>query len=230
MITATYLSRGFSSFWLQLTPWLNNYVNYLNKGGLQRIDTPLFSNDSPSFRAINNTVAFYKFIELHLTPDCSEDLSNAMNKAFLFLKKLPRNNLDDYKLTNENIEIITQQARRIFYKYRNVNIIANPIFPGCGLILNAEGDFYYQDTLVEIKAGERNLYPSDIKQLIVYGALNYINKNGYPIKKFELFNPRQGIFYSESIENIGLSVSDKSIEEIFTEVCVFADNYGLLSN
>lgn len=230
MISVTTLSRGYSSLWSQVTPWLSGYVSYINQGGLKRVETPIESNDAPSFRAINNSVAFYQFFNVVHYQINLNDFDAAIDKAITHLYHLPRNNIENYVLSDENSSVIQAQVARMMSRYSDVNPILHPQFPGCGIILNAEGDFKYNQTLVEIKAGERDIYPSDIKQLIVYGALNSIASDSHYIDHFELYNPRQGMLYREDVKTLGLLISDRSTEEIYAAICDFAEHHGFHSN
>ena len=71
--------------------------------------------------------------------------------------------------------------------------IDNPIFDNFitkNLFLKADGDYFYNNTLVEIKSSKnKNIQRIYINQLIIYKILNSKNKEKLNIKYFEIFNP-----------------------------------------
>lgn len=220
MIPVTFLSRSFPSFWMSATPWLNTYVSFVNRGQLERFDTPVSYPDEPEFRAINNTVAFYLFLESYRRGAIPKDITSAFYQAKIALQFLPRNNLEKYSMGDNDRKQIIEQTRRLLMCYRQKDILAHPEFPGCGIILSTKGDIVYDDTLVEIKAGERNLAPSDIRQLLIYLSLNFAGGNVFDLKQVEILNPRQGLRYSQEIEDLCRNISDKTSEELFSEIIV----------
>lgn len=221
MIPVTFLSRSFSSFWMSATPWLNNYVSFVNRGQLERFDTSVSYHDEPEFRAINNTVAFYLFLESYRRGGAiPKDITSAFNQAKAALQFLPRNNLETYSMGDNDSKQIIGQTKRLLMCYRQKDILAHPEFPGCGIILSTKGDIVYDHTLVEIKAGERNLIPSDIRQLLIYLALNFAGGNVFDLNQVEILNPRQGLRYSQEIEDLCRNISDKTSEELFSEIIV----------
>lgn len=230
MITITSFSKGYGFFWDQVAPWLSGYVSSINKGHLERVDAPLTISDDPKIRAINNTIAFYAFVNMVNKGASSVGYKKEREQAFNHLKFLPRNNIDSYKMTKDDQKIIMEQVDRLYGQYKDKNVIANPAFPGSGILLSGCGDLYCKNVLIEVKAGERDLYPSDIKQLLIYSALNSISSNYISIINVELYNPRQGTRYSESLEVIGRMISDRSIEEIYSEIINFSETHCLTSH
>jgi hypothetical protein len=61
MISETTFARGHSSFWQEYFPWLNNYVDSINKKELKQLFMPLNISEDPIFRSINNIISFNHF-------------------------------------------------------------------------------------------------------------------------------------------------------------------------
>jgi len=83
---------------------------------------------------------------------------------------------------------------------------------------SCQGDIFYNETLVEIKAGERGILSSDIKQIITYCALNWLSNHPKKIINVEFYNPRQGILWVSELEELIMSVSNLPIEDLFDQI------------
>ena len=229
MISVTNFARGFQSFWSNITPWFHGYVGSINKGQIERFKKPLVSKDLPINRSINNTIAVLKFVEACKSESLNEDLKLAEINAKAQLRYLPRSNCKNYSMGSDDIQQIIDQARRLFVLYSKKLIVPFPFFPGCRVILTCQGDLLYSKTLVEVKAGERDLVPSDIRQTLTYLALNSASKKPISIENIEIVNPRQGTIYYDTVDNLCDAVSDRTKEDIFLEINSFAESYSLIS-
>lgn len=216
MISEKTFARGYSSFWTQNTPWLVDYVSFLNKGSIERIFKPLDSLDEAKHRSINNSAAFIDFKQKRIGEEL--DLLKIISIATDNLKHLPRNGLDTYIFDEINNTIIKEQSKRLTSTYSRKELIFDPQFKGCGIIANCQGDLLYEDVLCEIKAGERNIQSSDIKQLLVYCALNWLSDEKIKINKIEIFNPRQGIYWNSTLKNLMDNISTLPMEDLFEEI------------
>ena len=100
------------------------------------------------------------------------------------------------------------------------DVTVGPFFPGCGIISNCNGDIFIDNKLVEIKAGNRSIIPADIRQLIVYCALNWLSlsDNKLPITDIEIYNPRVGYSWAISIDELLVAVSDMPKEDLFEQI------------
>src|SRR5579864_8207330 len=54
----------------------------------------------------------------------------------------------------------------------NLPVVKSPVFRGCGFVDECTGDLIIGNQLVEVKAGDRSFRATDIRQLLVYCALN----------------------------------------------------------
>ncbi|PLK57072.1 hypothetical protein CWN69_24990, partial [Klebsiella quasipneumoniae] len=127
----------------------------------------------------------------------------------------------NFKLPLSMIEYntIREIARNIFSRYGMENQVeVSPQFDGCGVINNSYGDIYYSNVLVEIKSGDRKFSVYDLRQVLIYFTLNFYSKNKRPINRFELFNPRMGITYSDSIVSLCKELAFIQPEEMYFEI------------
>ncbi|MDO6437488.1 hypothetical protein Q4534_08730 [Cyclobacterium sp. 1_MG-2023] len=216
MISEKTFARGYTSFWTQNTPWLSDYVSFLNKGSIDRIFKPIDSLDEAKHRSINNTSAFINFKLKNTSNDL--EIMEVVQIAAEYLKYFPRNGLDTFELDQINSKIINEQTDRLVKTYFGKTLVFDPKFRGCGIIANCQGDIYYENTLCEIKAGERNLQASDIKQLLVYCALNWLTEEKLAIDSIEIFNPRQGIFWNTKLIDLMDNISTLPMEDLFEEL------------
>jgi len=216
MISEVNFSRGYSFFWTEHTPWINDYVSSINKGLVERIYLPIDITDDTIHRSINNVVAFTLF--KNIVTKCGNGIDIAMEEAKSIMMHYPRNSLESYTLTKEYQQIIKLQSDRLTEQYSNLKVKFYPEFPGCGIMESCQGDLYYNKTLVEVKAGDRGFLSSDIKQLIVYCALNWLSNKPINIENVELFNPRQGLYWNSGITDMILSISNVPMEDLFDQI------------
>ncbi|TNE53865.1 MAG: hypothetical protein EP338_10070 [Bacteroidetes bacterium] len=219
MISEASFARAYSSFWQEFTPWINDYTSFVNKGLVERKYEPLNSTDESIHRSINNVTAVVLF--QNMIEQNNSDIDTAFEKAREIVKNFPRNGLDTYNLDNDQMRIIKLQSSRLVDTYKGNDLIFNPQFDGCGILASCQGDLMYQKTLVEIKAGERNISSSDIKQVIVYCALNWLAKSERKIEIVEIFNPRQGVLWQSSLSSLISSISSLPTEDLFEQIGIY---------
>lgn len=215
MISEVNFARNYSAFWFEYAPWLKNYVNSVNTGFADRLYPPLNSKDEPKYRSINNVVSFTLFKNIIL--ENNNSLTQAYADSLIILNNYPRTNLTTYQLTTPNVDIITSMSEKLIERYKKTPITFYPQFNGCGILDNCQGDLLQNNTLIEIKAGERNITASDLRQILIYTALNWL-ANKKNISDVELFNPRMGMVWQTSLVDFVSSISDLSMEDLFEQI------------
>jgi hypothetical protein len=170
----------------------------------------------PEFRAINNVIAFFHFG--NILDNKEFNISDSVNQALSYIERFPRNSVNKYEFNQLNQTIVLKQINNLCNTYKD-NIILNPFFPGCGIIDNCNGDILQHEKLIEIKAGKRNIEPSDLKQLIVYAALNWISSTEkYQISELEIYNPRVGYIWRNQLDDFLNSITDIPKEDVFDQL------------
>lgn len=216
MISEVSFSRGYTSFWTEHAPWISDYVSSINKGLVARLEDPIELGDDTVHRSINNTIAFTLF--KNVITEQNNDIEKALLEAQKIVANYPRNNMETFVLSDDYMKIIQRQCKRLVKHYIDKTPEFYPEFSGCGIMESCQGDLYYNETLVEIKAGERGILSSDIKQIITYCALNWLSSNPKSIKYVEFYNPRQGILWESKLEELIMIVSNLPIEDLFDQI------------
>lgn len=234
MISETTFSGSYTSIWKSIAPTLDVFVRRANLNLYERVFPPLKSEVSPSRRAFVNELSFSVFCEVHADKINGEPIkslagyvvetSNSVMER-LFVADGANVNLPISRAETKDID---HQVRRLIDFFSNFKIVKTcPFFNGCGIIDNCRGDVLADDILYEIKAGERNFRSIDFHQIITYCALNYA-ANGHTIEQVGLFNPRVGISFIISLEEISLEISGKQAPDLMADV-VLAISSGEIS-
>jgi hypothetical protein len=223
LISETKFSRYSSSTWRSLTPTMEIFVRKINLELYEREFPSLKSNVDPLRRGFVNEIAYQLFVEtkssLALTKE-SED--RAISTARELMLRIEETRGSDTPLPN-SVEMLDakEQLRRlaIFFQYeaKGANLELSPLFAGCGFIDACEGDVYFDQTLFEIKAGDRNFRSIDLRQLLTYAALNYAHSRR-TIERVGLFNPRLGISFSMPLNELCLEVAGHSAPDTLSEI------------
>ncbi|MFH2059244.1 MAG: hypothetical protein ABIJ59_10110 [Pseudomonadota bacterium] len=220
MISATTFSRGYSSFWQEVAPWLNSYVVNINNIELTRIGHPIDSLDKPEHRAINNLTSFIQFMNEKNKDSNPDNFESSLSKSLSVLKHLSKETMESYSFNDFDKTVITNQVKNLHKAYPYAGDF-NPVFPGYSLILESEGDIIVPETLVEIKAADRKVSSGDIKQVLTYVILNHLSKEPRTLLNIELYNPRHGNQYSIKIDDLCSNISSLTL----TEMCLHFENY-----
>lgn len=238
MISELFFCRYFTSFWTETLPGSDHYVKLINSGLQERFCPPIEISESSEKRSLINVMSYELFNmivlnqleqkELLSLKESSELIIEIQKKAIKFLTPVLMNPKSYESINNEEIKIITYICKTLLQRFSTKKqLTLSPKFPGCGLIQTSEGDILEDKTLVEIKAGDRNFSILDLRQLLIYGALNYASKSQYEIEKFCLFNPRTGLQWIEDIDVIAYNLASTTAADLYTEILGFlTQGYG----
>lgn len=232
MISEKTFIRRYSSFWEQLLPGIDNYVRMVNSGLRQRVYPPIQILDIGARRALINSIAFKifnqfyeenipisKLLALKLN---SSEILEAHRKAFSEVSFLDNSNNFNEPPQAFEVEIIKELTKRLLGTYGpHSSLKVYPSFQGCGLLFSTSADIFYEDTLVEIKAGQNNFSKHDFFQLLTYLALNTISNKYYSISSFELFNIRTGLRWKEGVDVFCQAAAGASSTEITSEIVTY---------
>jgi hypothetical protein len=233
MISETYFASKYTSFWNDLLPGKNKYIRFVVNNNTETLEPPLESTDVPSSRGFINYIAFRLSIKCltkqigYHSLDSLEPNSNLFQSVFdeakLFIENFEETQHLTYDLHQKEVILIKEISKRIYRKYlakieSGCKFFPEPSFQGCGIINSANGDIIIDNTLVEIKAGKRNFTINDIKQILVYATLNSLSNAYEMLTNFELYNPREGIIFHDSFENLCNELACASPYEIYSEI------------
>src|SRR5690606_22785783 len=122
------------------------------------------------------------------------------------------------------VQIAIELAKRLEKYFKNQEeskpILIQPRFKGCGLLDSCYGDILVSPTLYESKMVERNLRSVDLRQLLIYCALNYRSKQ-YQISDVAVINARRGMLYHFELDYLAKRVSGRTAPELLHHIADF---------
>lgn len=224
MISEREFACEFTSFWKTIIPLGDVFVKQLNLC-CDRFSPPIASSLSgQEERAVINELSFrlFKGEALGIL-----DETNRINIAKDVIRYISNISSSPSKLSSDDMSVIIAEADNLSKALSSYlqgedfkSIIFNPVFAGCGRVDICQGDMFYKNKLVEIKAGGRNFRLLDIKQVITYLTLNFSSKQ-YDIQHVAFVNPRQGLAFEMSVAGLIESCSGRKPVDIFLEIIDF---------
>jgi hypothetical protein len=220
-------ANSYSNFWNALLPMGEAFIRAQNaKMDVFRSRVP---NLTPADqRGIVNEAGFLLFkrgFSSGLIGSAFDEnaVTEALTKALARNERLPRS----FPGTLESISTLGRfEATAIALNLRNHfaqeagSISINPSLPGCGWVNDAEADVLCGTTLYEVKAGDRHFRLSDLRQLLVYCALNFSSKT-YEIREVALFNPRSGAVIKVDLDMLCQRIAGTSSIGILGDIVSF---------
>lgn len=229
MISERRFVEVFSAFWQELLPMGERYIRWQNLA-LDRYTTPLMTSGNPHKRGLINETAsrlFAKWIKHGLANEIPDTLVEESRKeAVNFVRRFRDSSLKlQERFSDEDEEEVLNLVRQMqefpFFRNHQGNLVAFPRFDGCGIIDSCNGDLLTKGTLIEVKAGDRPFRLVDVRQVLVYCALNHA-KPMHKIEEILLINPRRGVYFSNSLDSLCLELSGISKYDIFQRIIDFA--------
>ena len=126
--------------------------------------------------------------------------------------------------SDEAIELATRLEEFFQEQSSRQAIVIQPPFRGCGILDSCYGDLLQGDHLFELKMVDRNLRSIDLRQVVVYCALDHYGQQ-YRIKTTSILNPRRGIEYRFELEDLVAQISNKTPAELFHQIVDFLYNF-----
>jgi hypothetical protein len=230
MISERKFAESYTSFWREIIPTGEDYIRRINLK-LERFDTPIESNLPSQRRALINELAFRLFCVtikeakpsiISLPDEVIEEEVKVTSSHILRFKDTKKSITKiNEKEKQESIELGNRLLEYFKPKAINSEMILCPEFPGSGIVNTSEGDIILGSILYEIKSGDRSFRLIDLKQTLIYCALNY-GRQKYNIDKISLLNPRLGLYFIESIDDVALAVSGSSSSYLLWNIIEFA--------
>ena len=222
MISELSFARSYTSVWRNLTPKSEFFVRRINLELYDRWEPPLQSTVRADRRALINETAFCMFCSKQTASggQPSRQLPDAFEKALSRVRggrsSKKREVAALTSAERDEIEELLQRMSR-FFANRVGDLTLEPTFPGSGLIGEATGDVIADDCLYEIKAGDRGFRSIDLRQVIVYLALNQAS-HSHSMQWIGLFNPRRGVSFVCSCNELAEQVSGLTMRELLNGV------------
>jgi len=238
MITERSFASSFAEFWQDLLPLLTpSCVHLLNAGHEEHLrDTtgcelgPVEAHPETRDAAIVTEFAYHlarcafeRGLSMSDAFGSDSIRQTAQEVAFRLVNRyegrivLPGTTLNDAEL-DEGLQLATRyEAFARIQGGLEACAFQVPI-PGCGFLRACAADLVIDDFLVEVKTVKRTLAGKDIRQLIVYLALNNSCHPGI-WQHAGFFNPRRSTFHRFRVQEfIGLISGGKSPVEVYTDL------------
>jgi len=209
MITAEQFARQ-NAVWHRATPTLEQYTRWANKNS-KPVGSRVIRRASASRSAL---IAETSFVQLtYPDPQTAEELARK------YVEKLPRSqNVSERLNSDEFIEVDGLRTNLELYLKHYVRgpVSRAPEFPGCGVVLRANGDVLAGSELIEVKSVERLFRGTDLRQALTYAALAYsVDRK---IDRITLLNPRRGIFFTSTASDLALDIGAGSWVELMHDL------------
>lgn len=227
MISETRFANSHAGFWHALLPLSEAYLRARNQT-LPMFARPLQSALDPMQRGVVNETAF-QFYVASVKQKCSlSDLDSnialeAARRALDHVRRMRQySRVEASELDQIGMSEAKKLAMRIegFFSQQWQCIVPSPRFPGCGWLDEAEGDVLADGVLFEIKAGDRNVRSIDLRQVLVYCALNFVSKS-YNILKICILNPRTGCYLQDDLESLCRGCGGASAADTLGEIAEY---------
>jgi len=225
MISERKFSNSFSSFWKELLPTADSFVRRMNLS-LERYCLPTESRleVNRDRRSVVNELSFRLFMSLAKGKKLSVNDKMKMSlEVSHYIERLAPNINIDQPISKEEIEEAESLSSALTQYFSNDELDKLwfwPVFRGCGRINSCRGDIISNDKLVEVKAGDRHFRITDVRQVIAYLALNSISKQ-YEIQHIALVNPRKGLFFETTVEDLIKECSQRKPVDVFGDIIDF---------
>lgn len=215
MISERRFASAYTSVWRTLLPLSDRFLRRLNLES-ERFRPPFSSSVPASESALVNELAFRIFRanvkEELLSGDLSiEVLDRLFNETRQYLARIAPGSVSRAgrlrkRSTHDALMLSVILAQ--FFSERDLlkRLVFNPSFPGCGIVGACEADVVSPGVLYEIKGGDREFRTVDLRQLLVYAALDSFT-DSLRIRELALLNPRQGVFWQATISEVCIGVA-----------------------
>jgi hypothetical protein len=231
MISARDFAETYTSFWQISTPTSETLIREANRFR-DRFAAPLEPLTSPRAHSFVADVAF-DFLRETYSPLRKSILPANRRRARLeeiveHRHKMLSRTGSSWMIEIENTDSIIIEAQALtarmagfFLKHElATELLFQPTFRGCGIISDSFGDVIAGRTLYEIKTGDRPFRSVDLRQTLVYAALNYAAR-AYTITHLAILNPRLGTCLRFEVDNLSDQLAGKSSPQLFGDIIHF---------
>ena len=240
MISEITLAKHFSSLWDMITPNSENVIKSLNKTliGLRRYP---FNYSKPERRALINEIGFELFSQTLQRSDAGPDGISLAGRRAMAIAAAQANqsrfehHAKDILVDPSQIEMLESMSiantlssyvREIRLHTTDRQVSLRPDLRGCGILDKCEADLLVGDILIEVKSGDRNFRSLDLRQLLIYATLNYI-EGTHKIRKISCVNPRRAVYFLVDIDTVCLQIANRSSQELFGELSYALSSGGI---
>ncbi len=244
MISERSIAAKFDGFWSDSLPLLTaSFVKVFNEASSEYLD--VYTSSGLKEQLLNSNinkpdlVAEFSFQLAKLICETSTSIDSVRNnessiniafeRSLKFLKKYGTatyNTLLNVYEVEDAFNLAGQYE--LFFSHLNAQVVEfNPQIVGAGFLKECSADLSVDSTLYEIKTVSRNISGRDIKQLLLYLALQYSTGNQKWLYA-GFYNPRKALHYRFPVEHLIENTSGgRSSSEVFMDIIDFLANRGV---
>jgi hypothetical protein len=241
MISEKNFAEGFTGFWTECLPFLTpQLIGELNLSGSPMPNSngfvvkPMKAAADSSNNDVIAEIAFGLFaaacsrnkavVTILKDTQAVKSIITEATERIRILRRLSANESSAVAFsTNDAIELALRLDCYFDHEsYKTLTV--QPRFKGCGIMDSCYGDLLCDDRLYEVKMVDRNLRSVDLRQLLIYCALNYQARQ-FQINTACVINPRRGIAFRFDLEVLAQRLARKNSAELLHQICDFLGNF-----
>ncbi|GLQ94464.1 hypothetical protein GCM10007901_34160 [Dyella acidisoli] len=205
-----------------------------------RYDYAIASNSAPDRRALINEAAFitarmaaqnsaldigverYSYLDLVKEAEIS-----AIAKIAPLEKRAVKDisSIAGYEI-DEVVDLSKSILRFIVSERGQGDFLFSPLFPGCGMVSEGEGDLLVRDALCELKGGDRGFRSQDLRQVFTYICLNY-SRHRFNIDRLCVVNPRRGVKFEIGVNTLCNAIAGRSFYDVASDLVKFMSEVAI---
>jgi len=120
--------------------------------------------------------------------------------------------------SSDHLDDATQLAFRLFEQLKDdlEHVLVHPRLEGLGMLASCHPDIIRERQLIEVKMSKYGFRTQDLRQIIVYAMLAWYQD--IEIDSLALINPRLGVTWQFSVENLAFLVSNDSAVLLYQQL------------
>lgn len=224
MISEKQFAVLYTSFWAAVLPLGETAVRRMNLR-VARVFNPLQADAPAAYNGFVNELAF-RLVELSYRGGAGSVGEESVPEVYAstegYIMRLPRASVPASRREREaairDAVVIGERLAGMIGDARGERSITfRPQFSGCGRLDACQGDVLIGDELWEVKSGDRQFRQTDVRQILIYCALNHAAKTR-PIDRFSLVNPRAGIVADGTVTDLVHDIAGCDPGTLFDEI------------
>lgn len=231
MLSERGLARGHTNLWLNCAPRLNEkLINQLHQSQTELISIhhwaiPYVGHSPSKHNDVIAEVAFGIFNYLVEKNSSSVEDISVKNTDLIIQHAIQQlaairggDGFPREWFTADHLEDATLLASRLFEQLQanQQQLLVHPRLEGLGMLASCHPDIIQGRQLIEVKMSKYGFRTQDLRQLIVYAMLAWYQS--IEIDTLTLINPRIGITWQFTVDNLACLVSNDSPAVIFQQL------------
>lgn len=224
MISERQFATLYTSFWASALPLAETAVRALNLR-VDRVFEPLEANCEAALNGFVNEFAFRLAESSHRAESgaiMSDKIREVYGSTEAYIMRLPHpvvpSSPSEREAATRDAMAIANRLAEIIRQARGTRgVTYRPAFLGCGMLDACEGDILMGDELWEVKSGDRQFRQTDVRQILIYCAMNHAARTRQ-IDRYSLVNPRAGVVVGGRVGDLTYEVAGCDPGTLFDEI------------